>query len=90
MTSINLSRQVIFFFNLYFTRQNCSLENMRVLKSFIVMSSCNLSVFLKVFPAEGEECMKALFPNPVRVRGTEVDRKSRERILYDEFDLKVR
>ena len=62
----------------------------RVLKSFMVMSSCNLSVFCIVFQAEGAEYMKALFPNSVQVLGTEVERKSRERKLYDESDLKVR
>ena len=53
------------------------------------MSSCNLRVPWRVFQAEGAKYMKALFPNSVRVLGTEVDKKSRERKLYDEFDLKV-
>ena len=47
-----------------------------VLKSLLVMSSCNVSVFLR------------LFPNSVRVLRTEVDRKSREGKLNDWFDLK--
>ena len=54
------------------------------------MNSCNFCVILKLFQAEGAEYMKALFPNSVRVLGTEVDRNSGEPKLYDGFDLKAR
>lgn len=54
------------------------------------MNACSFSVFWRLFQPEGAEYMNALFPNSVRVLGTEADRKSRERSLYDEFDVRVR